>query len=371
MQRTISIKLDTTAEQAEALSILTSEFARGCNLATAYASEHRCVNRIQLHHLVYYPVRENTRLGSQMACNAMRAVAGAYKTLKANKRLPAEGSFPPIVFGDRGAVHFDKRTYSLQGDSLSLYTLDGRIRVPMTLGNFQRDYLGRGTPREAKLVQKHQGWFFNLVLDVPAEAPRTGGVIGVDMGENNLAATSTGKVLGGGKLRYHRDRFLALRGRLQRNGSQSAKQLLKRVSGRERRHVTQVNHEISKSIVAEALACGAGTIALEKLTHIRKRIKAGKRLRARLHRWAWAQLQAMIAYKAEAAGITVVYVNPAYSSKTCAACGQIASRTKHTLRCTCGNRAHADVNAASNLARLGETAVSSRGAVNRPDVGVA
>ena len=371
MQRTVSIKLTTTPEQSDALSVLASEFARGCNLAMEHASENRCANRVQLHHLAYYPVREKTRLGSQMACNVMRAVAGAYKTLKANKRLPLEGPFPGVVFGDRGAVHFDKRTYSIQGDTLSLYSLDGRIRVPMALGSFQREYLERGAPREAKLVQKDKGWFFNLVLDVPAEAPRAGGVLGVDSGENNIAATSTGKVFGGGKLRYGRDRFLALRGRLQRNGSQSAKQLLKRVSGRERRHVTQVNHEVSKAIVAEALACGAGTIALEKLTHIRKRIKAGKRLRSRLHRWAWAQLQAMIAYKAEAAGLRVVYVNPAYSSKTCAACGQRASRNKHTLSCTCGNRAHADVNAALNLARLGETAVSSRDAVNRPDVGVA
>lgn len=368
MRRTVSIKLGPDAEQAGALSDLAVEFAAGCNLVAGLAAESRCLNRVRLHHMAYYQVRERTRLGSQMACNTMRAVAGAYRTLKTNKRLPEEGSFPRIVFGDRGSVHFDQRTYRIDFDTVSLYTLDGRIRVPMRLGDFQRRYLERGAPREAKLVRKKKGWFFHLVLEVPAAEPREGGVLGVDLGENNIAATSTGQVFGGGGLRDERDRFLALRGRLQRNGSQSARQRLAKVSGRERRHVTHVNHEVSKAIVAQALASGAGVIALERLTHIRKRIRAGKRVRSRLHRWAWAQLQDMIAYKAEAAGIEIRYVNPAYSSQTCHACGQLASRKRHTLSCTCGNRAHADVNAALNLARLAETAVSARGAVRRPDV---
>jgi IS605 OrfB family transposase len=367
-QRTISIKLDVTNTQCEALAALAAAFAQGCNLAGAIAAEHRCANRVALHHLAYYPVRAQTRLGSQMACNVMRAAAGAYRSLKANQRLPREGDFPGIVFGDRGAIHFDKRTYSIKGETISLYTLDGRIHVAMALGAYQCAYLERGVPKEAKLVWKRKGWFFNLVLDVPAADPRKGGVLGVDLGENTIAATSSGRLFGGGQLRYERDRFLALRKRLHRNGSESARQLLKRVSGVERRHVTYVNHDVSKAIITEALASGAAVIALEKLTHIRQRIKAGKRVRTRLHRWAWAQLQTFIVYKAEAAGVTVVFVNPAYSSQTCHACGQLASRRKHTLRCTCGNRAHADVNAALNLARLAETAVSDRGAVNRPNV---
>jgi len=107
---------------------------------------------------------------------------------------------------------------------------------------------------------------------------------------------------------------------------------------------------------------------MEKLTNIRKRIKAGKRVRSRLHRWSWYQLQSFIEYKAEAAGIQVIYVNPAYTSKSCNECGAIATRNKHTLTCSCGNRAHADLNASRNIARLGATAVASRSAVNRPDV---
>ncbi len=35
-------------------------------------------------------------------------------------------------------------------------------------------------------------------------------------------------------------------------------------------------------------------------TNILKRIKVGKRMRYRLHRWSWAQLQSFINYKAQA-----------------------------------------------------------------------
>ncbi len=53
---------------------------------------------------------------------------------------------------------------------------------------------------------------------------------------------------------------------------------------------------------------------MEDLTNMRKRIKAGKRVRFRLN--GWAQLQDFVEYKARAKGIKMVYVNPAYTSKT-------------------------------------------------------
>jgi transposase len=109
---------------------------------------------------------------------------------------------------------------------------------------------------------------------------------------------------------------------------------------------------------------------MEDLTHIRSRIKAGKRVRARLHRWAFRQLQTFVEYKAKAAGIVVEYVDPAYTSQTCSGCGELGSRVKHRFVCKkCGLRAHADLNASRNLARIGESADSPRANVNTPDVG--
>jgi IS605 OrfB family transposase len=69
--------------------------------------------------------------------------------------------------------------------------------------------------------------------------------------------------------------------------------------------VKHVNHETSKTILHAAIAAGIARITMEDLTHIRARIKAGKRVRGRLHRWAFRQLQTFVEYKASAAGIAV------------------------------------------------------------------
>lgn len=370
MKRTVSIKLDVSSEQAERLALLQETFARACNLFAAMAAEAGCTNRVKLHHLGYYPVREQLpELGSQMTCNAIAAVAQSYRSLLSNNPRLKKEPLPVISFKPTGSVHFDKRTYSFKGDTLSLFTTEGRVIVPMRLGEFQRRYLVAGAPKEAELVLRKGRYYFNLVLDLAEPASCSNqDVLGVDLGENVLAATSAGQLFGGGKLRHKRDSFLALRKRLQRNGSQSARQRLVKASGREARHVRHVNHEISKAIVVAAIESGSGTIAMENLTNIRKRIKAGKRLRTRLHRWPWGQLQEFVSYKAQAAGLTVVFVNPAYTSKTCSVCGCCGDRQKHRFFCFCGSLAHSDLNASRNIARLGATAVAPTGAVNRPHV---
>jgi putative transposase len=370
MLRTASISLGTTPGQGQALAVLRIAYAEACNRLVPTVIERRCWNRVALHNFAYSRVRAETALGSQMVCNAIFSVCKAYRVQSALGRIKKGEPLPPIRF-DRASVHYDKRTYTLKGDSVSLYTLAGRITVPMRLGEHQRRILQSGEPREAELVFRKGRWFFHLVVEAGDPEPFTSGeVMGVDVGENTLAATSTGKVLGGESLRHRRDRYLALRGRLQSNGSQSARQKLRQVSGKERRRVKHINHETSKAIVAEAIQQRVGRIAMEDLTHIRARIKAGRRMRGRLHRWAFRQLQVFVEYKARAAGIEVLYLDPAYTSLTCSGCAGLGERLRHRFLCKqCGLRAHADLNASRNLARIGGTAVLPRAAVSTPDVG--
>jgi IS605 OrfB family transposase len=368
IKRTVSIKLIATHEQAMALSALADTYAKACNAIVPLAVEHRCWNRVALHHLSYYPVREKLpELGSQMVCQAVHRVADAYKTLKANKGIAKDKPVPSISFTP-SSVNFDKRTYSINGETLSLFTLGGRAKIPFVCGKHQRNLLVSGTPKEAKLVVRKGVWYFNLVLDLPDATPVSGGgALGIDVGENNIAASSTGKVWGGGKLRHDRDIYLAHRRRLQSNGSRAAKRKLRAISGREQRHVKHVNHEVSKSIVAEAIRSGASEIRMEDLTNIRANIKAGKRVRARLHGWAFRQLQDFVAYKAEASGLSVVFVNPAYTSQTCSVCGELGKRVKHSFSCSCGTRRHSDVNAALNMAGFAKPIGIARGGkVTRP-----
>lgn len=300
MKRTISIKLEVSKEHGERLKRLVESFASSCNLIVPFVVEHRCWNRVALHHLVYRKIRESSPLGSQMVCNAIFAVCKAYK----NRCIPKEEVVPTIEFRKNRSVHFDKRTYSIKGDSLSLYTLEGRITVKMRMGSFQQSYFAKGVPKEAEVIYKKGKWFFNLVLELPeVSLTENRSVFGVDLGENVLAATSSGKLYGGGKVRHERDKFLAKRRKLQSNGTQSSKQLLKKISGKEARHMKHINHKVSKEVIQEAIKVNAGVIVLEDLTNIRKRIKAGKKMRTRLHRWAFSELQTMIQYKAENMGL--------------------------------------------------------------------
>jgi IS605 OrfB family transposase len=370
MMRTASIRLDMSPEHAAALAGLRAAYADACNRLVSVVREHRLWNRVGLHQRTYAMLRETTPLGSQMCCNTIFTVCKAYKAQKELGRIRKDESVPEIRF-DRASVHFDKRTYTLKGDGVSLNTLSGRITVSMRPGEHQRRILVAGTPKEAELVLRKGRWYFNVVVECDDREPvASGAVLGVDVGENKLAAHSLGKVFGGEDLREKRDRHLALRRRLQSNGSQSAKQKLRQVSGREARRVKHINHETSKAIVGAAVKAGVGKITMEDLTHIRARIKAGKRMRGRLHRWAWRQLQTFVEYKAKAVGIVVEYVDPAYTSQTCSCCGSLGKRNKHRFVCEkCGLRAHADLNASRNLARIGSGAPLSRAAVNTPDVG--
>lgn len=369
MKRTILLKLNLSQEQSDSLLETQVAFSNSCNEVVPFVVENRCWNRVALHHLCYYKVREvEGSLGSQMVCNAIKKVCTSYKVLKIKKSQDV----PTISFKESGSVHYDKRTFSIKEQTLSLFTVNGRIKCGFSIGDFQRNYFEQGVVKEAELIRKGKRWFFNIVLDLPdTEFKREGKIIAIDMGENNLATTSNGTIYGGGKLRHERDMFIARRAKLQSNGSRSAKRCLKRISGIERRHVKETNHIVSKAIIEEAVRMDTKVVILEDLTNIRKRIKGNKRTRSRLHRWAWYELQQFVEYKAIAQGIDVVYVNPAYTSQVCSKCDCLGSRHKHLFKCpNCGSYQHSDRNAAINLLKLGESVVSSTASVNVPMVAV-
>ncbi|WSZ73507.1 transposase (plasmid) [Streptomyces chartreusis] len=193
------------------------------------------------------------------------------------------------------------------------------------------------------------------------------GFIGVDLGIVNITATSTGYLAAGRALNQSRKRQPALRAKLQKKRTKSAKRRLKERSRREARHAANTNHVISKTIVTEAERTSAG-LSLEELTGIRTRVRlrkpwghlpAGGWGRVALHSWAFAQLADFIVYKARRAGVPLVFVDPAYTSQTCAECSHADQRNRvdqGLFICReCGVVAHADRNASHNIATRGES----------------
>jgi IS605 OrfB family transposase len=115
---------------------------------------------------------------------------------------------------------------------------------------------------------------------------------------------------------------------------------------------------MSKRIVAEAEHSGRG-VALEDLKGMRARTRLRKPQRTMLDSWTFAQLGVFIAYKAKRAGVPVVYVDPAYTSRECSRChhierGNRPSQARFAWR-SCGFVDHADRNSSHNIAHRGWT----------------
>ena len=131
-------------------------------------------------------------------------------------------------------------------------------------------------------------------------------------------------------------------------GRNKKMQALDRLRDKEKNFATTYNHMISKNVVEFAKKHQCEYIHLEKLT------KDGFN-NTILRNWSYYQLQQYIEYKAEREGIKVRYIDPAYTSQTCARCGRIDKENRQTQEkfiCTeCGFELNADHNAAINIAR--------------------
>jgi IS605 OrfB family transposase len=250
-------------------------------------------------------------------------------------------------------------TVGERGATVSIWTTAGRLKGIRIL-SAARDLVLLGTRPigETDLLRRDGKWYLYATIEAP-QAPLqqpVNGFIGVDVGIVNIATTSDGRCAAGTRLNRYRTRQQRLRARLQATKTSSARRLLKKRRRKEARFAADVNHQISKRIVAEAQRTGRG-IAVEQLGGIRARVRLRKPQRAALHSWAFAQLGAFLAYKARQAGVAFVEIDPAYTSQMCSACGWVHRdnrRSQSEFECgRCGFVGHADHNAAINIATRG------------------
>ena len=97
------------------------------------------------------------------------------------------------------------------------------------------------------------------------------------------------------------------------------RRLVGREGRRERNRIKQRLHLVSKGLVATAEERRAA-IVLEDLK-MPQGGGSGRRMRRRLSSWPQGELHRQIEYKALAAGVPVIKVDPRFTSKTCPACG--------------------------------------------------
>jgi IS605 OrfB family transposase len=354
MKLVATIKLLPTAEQEQSLLATLERVNTACKWIGERAFELHSADKLRLHGLYYRTIRDQFGLSAQMAVRAIGKVCDAYKRDRSK--------FPH--FKPHGAIAYDQRILSFKAmDRVSILTLSGRILVPFVCGAYHRARL-EGVRGQADLVLRKDKWFLYVTVDVPDGAPiDPEDWLGVDLGIRNLAVDSDGEQHSGADVEKVRQRMQKLRSDLQSAGTKSAKRHLKGLSGHEARFRADVNHTISKRIVAKAKGTGRG-IALEDLRGIRGRATVTKSQRAMHSGWAFLQLRSFLSYKGALAGVPVVAVDPRDTSRTCPRCAYIdkANRRSRSDFCckSCGLTDHADHIGAINIAR--------RAVINRPIV---
>ncbi|MEX5637661.1 RNA-guided endonuclease InsQ/TnpB family protein [Parafrankia sp. FMc2] len=192
----------------------------------------------------------------------------------------------------------------------------------------------RGTVRTVSVRREGRRWYVVVsCADVPTEPlPATGSAVGVDLGVASLATTSGG-------VHYANPRFAErAAGRLAAAQRDLIAVEALNVGGMTRRARARPDPDAPGAFLPNGQGAKSGLN--------RNILDAG-----------WGVFLNVLHAKAESAGRVVVEVNPANTSRTCAACGHCAAenrRTQAEFVCTaCGHTAHADVNAAANILRVG------------------
>lgn len=371
MKIVVQVRLFPDAAQQAALRATLDLCNQAANTASTLAYERRVFAKQSLQRLTYGDLK-GMGLSAQPAIHVARKVAGAYATLKANIRA---GNLGPvgskrrqsavgksIRFRRDAAQSFDDRclSWQLAKRTVSIWAVGGRLsKLRFGCSDTQFALLVAHRRGESDLVHRDGSWYLYTTCDLPdVETKEPDGFLGVDLGIANLATDCDGRHYAGKALNRVRHRNRRLRAKLQAIGTKSAKRLLKKRRRLEARFAADTNHCIAKSIVTEAERTGRG-IALEDLGGIRDRVRLRRPQRVTLHSWAFHQLGQYIAYKAKRAGAAVVYVDPAYTSQGCSACGHVAKANRpnqSTFLCrSCGFAEHADRNAARNIAARGVT----------------
>jgi IS605 OrfB family transposase len=365
----VQVKLLPTPEQASALQCTLRAVNDAACWVSGVAFERGVPREYELRKHTYAELKARG-LGAQAAQHTIKKAVDAYATLKANiragnlgkpgskRRVKAESK--PIAFRPDAAQPFDDRCLSWQYDqgTVSIWTTAGRMKnlsfacSPDAVKTLQQYRQG-----ESDLIERDGAFYLIAVCEVPAK-PVVEPVawLGVDLGIVNIATVEGMAAMAGRGLNRHRERQRVLRKKLQSKGTKSAKRLLKKRSRTEMRHAANVNHIIAKTIVTEAERTSSG-IALEDLGGIRTRARLRKPQQVAFHSWAFQQLGSFLAYKAQRAGVALVYVDPAYTSQTCADCGHIDKKNRVNQALfvcrSCGVVAHADRNASRNIAARG------------------
>ena len=394
MEQTVNIKVKLNILEPNVgmkFSKTMEQYRLACNYVSEYLFNNNFpLNKNEVQKVIYNTIREKFNLKSQMTISCIRSVIARYKTVKTQMaRRPYKyqdqntGEWyrevrdltwlhKPISF-NRPQVDLQRnRDWSyLSSSQLSINTLDGRVKVDPICRGFNQYLDGTWKFGLAKLLKSSGKWYLHIsatkeVTDFDKQTVKH--VVGLDRGLRFLATSydEQGKTafFDGQAIMRKRAKYQKLRATLQAKGTKSAKRRLKKLSGRENRWISDVNHCLSKTLVQKY---GANTLfVLENLNGVSfERTDLPKALRNQNKSWAFYQLEQFLTYKAHLHNSEVVEVSAKYTSQRCPKCGVIKkdnrNHEKHEYHCdNCGYRSNDDRIGAMNIQLLGTQYISGQ-----------
>ena len=315
------------------LSALLPEYRRMVNQAIRAGLTAGATSRASLNRLAY------TSLSAQyrgLSSYVVQALSDALAILHAHRKRLRRGKKARTPYVHRlflkaspSSFHFDASTGNLR-----VSVGNGAwVMFPLPVSEWHREQLAAPGVRTVLLTIK-PGKVTLVISSAVPQAYKPEAVLALDTNEESLdgvlaaeeCATLARVPLG--DVRAVQARHFVRRRRLatkKAHDRRVKRRLLGREGKRESDRVKSRLHLISKGLVAAAKDQRAAVV-LEDLTGIRRFFSS--RLNRRLSAWPHRELHRQIGYKAQAAGVPVVLVNPYLTSQRCAACGWTPKRSK-------------------------------------------
>ena len=390
LTKTIKLRINVSPEQELLLQQMTEQYRQACN----FVSEHIFDNQFNLTYQslnkeLYSDLRDYFGLKSQLAQSAIKTAIARYKTVKQQlfqnpyKYKDEKGNWnystktlewlwKPVFFSRPQADLVRNRDDSFvdNGQNLSINTLGNRTKCTFRGEHFAEYLDGSWSLGTAKLVELKGVWYLHIPVTKAAEEfqkENVRHVVGIDRGLRFLTVSydeqDKTEFISGRKIATKRHKFQEVRCQLQSKGTKSAKRKLKAVSGRENRWMSDVNHQISKTLIQKY---GKDTLfVLEDLTGVsfeESNLSRTAKQKYDLQSWAFYQLEQFLTYKAHENRSEVLKVSAKYTSQRCPKCGTIHNGNRdhhrHLYRCQCGYSSNDDRIGAMNIQLLGTMWIS-------------
>ena len=280
---------------------------------------------------------------SQVLQNAQLRVDLAFKAFWRRCKAGEKPGFPRF----KGKGWYDSITYPQSGfrlynDSVYLSKID-RVKIILhrPIEGVIKTCTVKRTPTGKWYV------YFSCEVEKPEPLPKTGKVVGIDLGLTTYIQCSDGNKID--KPRFFKEEQKALtqvQQRIQNKSNRHAEALIHECIANKREDFC---HKTSKKLVDKYDSIFHENLNVKNMLEQKKFSKS-------ISDAAWSTLIQYMTAKAESAGRVIVTVDPRGTSQRCSQCGAVVPKTidVRTHNCShCGFKTSRDLNSALEILRLG------------------